>query len=54
MNNLREKNDIIKKITFYVPQDSVTAIRNASMCGVIETVCKYEDNVYAGRNGCFG
>lgn len=42
---------------FYAQSGGVTAVINASACGVIETARKYADriaNVYAGRNGIIG
>lgn len=42
---------------FYAQSGGVTAVINASACGVIETARKYSDkiaNVYAGRNGIIG
>jgi len=42
---------------FYAQSGGVTAVINASACGVIQTARKYADrigNVYAGRNGIIG
>ncbi|MAD92188.1 MAG: 6-phosphofructokinase [Gammaproteobacteria bacterium] len=42
---------------FYAQSGGVTAVINASACGVIETARKYNNkiaNVYAGRNGIIG
>ncbi|MGB5688087.1 MAG: 6-phosphofructokinase [Woeseiaceae bacterium] len=42
---------------FYAQSGGVTAVINASACGVIETARKHPDriaNVYAGRNGIIG
>ena len=42
---------------FYAQSGGVTAVINASACGVIETARKYPDkikNVLAGRNGIVG
>ena len=47
-----------KKINaFYAQSGGVTAVINASACGVIETARKHKDKigkVYAGRNGIIG
>lgn len=46
-----------KKNAFYAQSGGVTAVINASACGVIETARKYPDligKVYAGRNGIIG
>ena len=46
-----------KKNAFYAQSGGVTAVINASACGVIETARKNGDkigNVYAGRNGIIG
>ncbi|MHB8474141.1 MAG: 6-phosphofructokinase [Gammaproteobacteria bacterium] len=46
-----------KKNAFYAQSGGVTAVINASACGVIETARKYKDKigkVYAGRNGIIG
>ncbi|MCB1845187.1 MAG: diphosphate--fructose-6-phosphate 1-phosphotransferase, partial [Halioglobus sp.] len=43
-----------RKNAFYAQSGGVTAVINASACGVIETAREYPDriaNVYAGRNG---
>jgi 6-phosphofructokinase 1 len=45
------------KNAFYAQSGGVTAVINASACGVIETARKYPDRigkVYAGRNGIIG
>lgn len=45
------------KNAFYAQSGGVTAVINASACGVIETARKYPDQigkVYAGRNGIVG
>ena len=42
---------------FYAQSGGVTAVINASACGVIETARKHKDKigkVYAGRNGIIG
>ena len=42
---------------FYAQSGGVTAVINATACGVIETARKYPKkiaNVYAGRNGIIG
>jgi 6-phosphofructokinase len=46
-----------KKNAFYAQSGGVTAVINASACGVIETARKYKNKigkVYAGRNGIVG
>ncbi|HTN94375.1 MAG TPA: 6-phosphofructokinase [Gallionella sp.] len=46
-----------KKNAFYAQSGGVTAVINASACGVIETARKHRDKigkVYAGRNGIIG
>jgi len=46
-----------KKNAFYAQSGGVTAVINASACGVIETAREHKDNigkVYAGRNGIIG
>src|SRR6188768_4146943 len=46
-----------KMNAFYAQSGGVTAVINASACGVIETVRKYKSKigkVYAGRNGIIG
>jgi ATP-dependent phosphofructokinase / diphosphate-dependent phosphofructokinase len=46
-----------KKNAFYAQSGGVTAVINASACGVIETARKHADKigtVYAGRNGIIG
>ena len=42
---------------FYAQSGGVTAVINATACGVIETARKHRNkiaNVYAGRNGIIG
>ena len=46
-----------KKNAFYAQSGGVTAVINATACGVIETARKHRKhiaNVYAGRNGIIG
>ena len=46
-----------KRNAFYAQSGGVTAVINATACGVIETAQKHRDsiaNVYAGRNGIIG
>ena len=46
-----------KKNAFYAQSGGVTAVINASACGLIETARKHKDviaKVYAGRNGIIG
>ncbi len=46
-----------KRNAFYAQSGGVTAVINASACGVIETARQHPDkigNVYAGRNGIIG
>src|SRR5215468_5121495 len=46
-----------KKNAFYAQSGGVTAVINASACGVIETARKHKDKIgklYAGRNGIIG
>ncbi len=46
-----------KKNAFYAQSGGVTAVINATACGVIETARRHTDkiaNVYAGRNGIIG
>lgn len=46
-----------KMNAFYAQSGGVTAVINASACGVIETVRKHKDRIgklYAGRNGIIG
>src|ERR1700687_5019425 len=46
-----------KKNAFYAQSGGVTAVINASACGVIETARAHRDaigKVYAGRNGIIG
>jgi len=45
------------KNAFYAQSGGVTAVINASACGVIETARQYPDSiskVYAGHNGILG
>ena len=45
------------KNAFYAQSGGVTAVINASACGVIETARKHKSKigkVYAGRNGIIG
>ncbi len=47
----------VAKNAFYAQSGGVTAVINASACGVIETARQHTDkiaNVYAGRNGIIG
>jgi 6-phosphofructokinase 1 len=47
----------VKQNAFYAQSGGVTAVINASACGVIETARKHKDRigkVYAGRNGILG
>ncbi|MEM7027258.1 MAG: 6-phosphofructokinase [Pseudomonadota bacterium] len=47
----------VAKNAFYAQSGGVTAVINASACGVIETARQHPDkiaNVYAGRNGIIG
>jgi len=47
----------MKRNAFYAQSGGVTAVINASACGVIETARKHKDKigkVYAGRNGIIG
>src|SRR3990167_2734746 len=52
------KKTVVKKMNaFYAQSGGVTAVINASACGVIETARKHKDKigkVYAGRNGIIG
>jgi 6-phosphofructokinase 1 len=53
----RENHDMPARNAFYAQSGGVTAVINASACGVIETARKHRDriaNVYAGRNGIIG
>ncbi|MHB1591251.1 MAG: diphosphate--fructose-6-phosphate 1-phosphotransferase, partial [Sulfuricella sp.] len=46
-----------KKNAFYAQSGGVTAVINASACGLIESARKHKDKigkVYAGRNGIIG
>jgi 6-phosphofructokinase 1 len=54
---VRENHDMPARNAFYAQSGGVTAVINASACGVIETARKHRDriaNVYAGRNGIIG
>ena len=45
------------KNAFYAQSGGVTAVINASACGVLETARKYKSKIgkiYAGRNGIIG
>jgi len=47
----------VRRNAFYAQSGGVTAVINASACGVIETARKHKDaigKVYAGRNGIIG
>jgi len=53
----RDKRTMTKKNAFYAQSGGVTAVINASACGVIETARKHKDKigkVFAGRNGIIG
>jgi 6-phosphofructokinase len=53
----RDKNMPDKKNAFYAQSGGVTAVINASACGIIETARKHRNKigkVYAGRNGIIG
>ena len=48
---------MVKANAFYAQSGGVTAVINASACGVIETARKHKDRIgklYAGRNGILG
>jgi 6-phosphofructokinase len=48
---------VTKKNAFYAQSGGVTAVINASACGLLETARKHKDRigkVYAGRNGIIG
>ncbi len=48
---------LTKRNAFYAQSGGVTAVINASACGVIETARKHKDRIgklYAGRNGILG
>jgi 6-phosphofructokinase 1 len=48
---------VVKRNAFYAQSGGVTAVINASACGLIETARKHKDKigkVYAGRNGIIG
>jgi 6-phosphofructokinase len=47
----------VKKNAFYAQSGGVSAVINASACGVIETARKHKDRIgklYAGRHGIVG
>ena len=47
----------VAKNAFYAQSGGVTAVINASACGVIETARQHPNeiaNIYAGRNGIIG
>src|SRR5512147_1354901 len=51
------KKPVRPRNAFYAQSGGVTAVINASACGVIETARKHKDRigkVYAGRNGIIG
>jgi 6-phosphofructokinase 1 len=51
------KKKMITKNAFYAQSGGVTAVINASACGVIETAKKHKTKiakVYAGKNGILG
>ena len=51
------KTTLLKKNAFYAQSGGVTAVINATACGVIETARLHKDRigkVYAGRNGIIG
>jgi 6-phosphofructokinase len=53
----RGSHPMSKKNAFYAQSGGVTAVINASACGVIETARKHKNriaNVYAGKNGIIG
>ena len=53
----REPNIMSARNAFYAQSGGVTAVINATACGVIETARKYPNkiaNVYAGHNGIIG
>lgn len=55
---IRYKGEVmIKKNAFYAQSGGVTAVINATACGLIETARRHKDKigkVYAGRNGIIG
>jgi 6-phosphofructokinase 1 len=56
-NKTAKKSKTRKMNAFYAQSGGVTAVINASACGVIETARKHKDKigkVYAGRNGIIG
>jgi hypothetical protein len=57
INSFRESKSMAKKNAFYAQSGGVTAVINASACGLIETARKHKDKIgkiYAGRNGIIG
>ena len=57
LNIIKEVQRMAKKNAFYAQSGGVTAVINASACGVIETARLHRDKigkVYAGRNGIIG
>jgi ATP-dependent phosphofructokinase / diphosphate-dependent phosphofructokinase len=57
MQTIEVKGENMPKNAFYAQSGGVTAVINASACGVIETARKHADKigkVYAGRNGIIG
>jgi ATP-dependent phosphofructokinase / diphosphate-dependent phosphofructokinase len=56
-NTMATRKTAPKKNAFYAQSGGVTAVINASACGVIETARKHKDAIgklYAGRNGIIG
>ena len=56
-SKIMPSNNNKKKNAFYAQSGGVTAVINASACGVIETIKKNSDKIghlYAGRNGIIG
>jgi 6-phosphofructokinase 1 len=54
---VRDTHDMPARNAFYAQSGGVTAVINASACGVIETARQHRNriaNVYAGRNGIIG
>jgi 6-phosphofructokinase len=45
---------MVKKRAFYAQSGGVTAVINASACGLIETAHAHNIEIYAGRNGIIG
>ena len=57
LKQLRNRRPMPAKNAFYAQSGGVTAVINATACGVIETARKHKSrirNVYAGRNGIIG